>query len=125
MQETDQSEMTSWFQVAGIHGLPYTTWDSAEGIAGASTGYCTHSSVLFPTWHRPYVALFEVSLNRTEAVPCLFIITFNSKFSNTMPGRSQKDMLKAQNRNFGYLKPPLFDLPIGIGPFTMYPRQKC
>lgn len=25
------------------------------------TGYCTHSSILFPTWHRPYLALFEVS----------------------------------------------------------------
>lgn len=26
------------------------------------SGYCTHSSVLFPIWHRPYLALIEVSL---------------------------------------------------------------
>lgn len=24
------------------------------------SGYCTHISVLFPTWHRPYVSLYEV-----------------------------------------------------------------
>lgn len=24
-----------------------------------NAGYCTHASVLFPAWHRPYVALFE------------------------------------------------------------------
>ena len=23
-------------------------------------GYCTHGSILFPTWHRPYLSLFEV-----------------------------------------------------------------
>lgn len=24
-------------------------------------GFCTHSSIIFLTWHRPYLALFEVS----------------------------------------------------------------
>lgn len=24
-------------------------------------GFCPHSSVLFPTWHRPYLLLLEVS----------------------------------------------------------------
>lgn len=23
-------------------------------------GFCTHSSILFLTWHRPYLAVFEV-----------------------------------------------------------------
>lgn len=27
---------------------------------GAGGGFCTHSSILFLTWHRPYIALFEV-----------------------------------------------------------------
>ena len=26
---------------------------------GYQPGYCTHNSILFPTWHRPYLALFE------------------------------------------------------------------
>ena len=28
-----------------------------------STGYCTHQSVLFATWHRPFLSLFEQRLS--------------------------------------------------------------
>ena len=42
----------------GIHGRPFASWDNVPGRYQA--GYCTHSSILFPSWHRPYVALFEV-----------------------------------------------------------------
>lgn len=42
----------------GIHGYPHRSWDGVDGEYNA--GYCTHSSVLFPPWHRPYLALFEV-----------------------------------------------------------------
>lgn len=56
----------SWPAIGGIHGMPYVRWgDSGPADApGGDTfgGYCTHGSVLFPTWHRPYVALFEVNL---------------------------------------------------------------
>ena len=65
----------SYFQIAGIHGKPYTPWDGVtpqEGgprsqdlergpdgrqIHESSTyaGYCSHSSNLFPTWHRKLV----------------------------------------------------------------------
>lgn len=33
-------------------------------------GYCFHSHVIFPIWHRPYVFLFEVSTisNKMEKV---------------------------------------------------------
>lgn len=41
--------------------MPFTTWNGVEPLPGTErSGYCTHSSVLFPTWHRPYLALFEV-----------------------------------------------------------------
>lgn len=47
----------------GMHGAPYISWNGVEAAPGASlSGYCSHSSVLFPTWHRPYLALYEVSL---------------------------------------------------------------
>ncbi|KAK0480189.1 tyrosinase [Armillaria novae-zelandiae] len=52
----------SFFGIGGIHGLPYVQWDgsgSAKPASPSGGGYCHHGSTLFPTWHRPYVALFE------------------------------------------------------------------
>ena len=62
MYKEDQSNIISHFGIGGIHGLPYKQWDGAGNTTGASgaTGYCNHGTVLFPTWHRPYVALYEV-----------------------------------------------------------------
>ncbi|KAI0330497.1 tyrosinase [Cubamyces sp. BRFM 1775] len=60
MMDTPQDEPDSFFQIAGIHGLPYVSWNGVgEESSAEAAGYCTHSSVLFPTWHRPYVSLFE------------------------------------------------------------------
>ncbi|KAF8263973.1 tyrosinase [Lactarius quietus] len=60
---TQQSDQTSHFGIGGIHGLPYVQWEGSGGakpVNGSQWGgYCTHGSVLFPTWHRPYVALYE------------------------------------------------------------------
>lgn len=50
----------------GIHGLPATTWPNLPDNneiphdKGANTGFCTHTSIIFLTWHRPYLAVFEV-----------------------------------------------------------------
>ena len=66
MSANDQNIIQSFFQVAGIHGLPNQPWDGVVGStpfdpnSGQWGGYCTHGSVLFPTWHRPYVMLYEV-----------------------------------------------------------------
>jgi hypothetical protein len=52
--------------LSGIHGRPYREWGGAAGdnnAPGAWEGYCTHSSILFAPWHRPYLALFEVRCN--------------------------------------------------------------
>ena len=47
--------------ITGIHGKPPTPWDHVPGISDHKfAGYCTHGSVIFPTWHRPYVVLYEV-----------------------------------------------------------------
>jgi tyrosinase len=41
-------------------------WDgvtgNTEGRDSGTMGYCPHVSPIFSTWHRPYLALFEVSL---------------------------------------------------------------
>ncbi|KAJ7480969.1 common central domain of tyrosinase-domain-containing protein, partial [Mycena latifolia] len=62
-----QPDVDSFFSIAGIHGLPYQTWDKSGQKPvdpEASEGYCTHGNVLFPTWHRPYMLLFEQALQR-------------------------------------------------------------
>lgn len=62
-----QTSVTSYYQISGIHGVPRTNWN---GVGQCSTcsgadGYCTHDSVLFPSWHRAYLALFEQQLVAT------------------------------------------------------------
>jgi tyrosinase len=76
LQYTNQTEMLSWYQIAGIllfavgrqlliefigiHGRPYQPFDGVQPTSGnQENGYCTHVSILFPTWHRPYLALYE------------------------------------------------------------------
>ncbi|KAI0925031.1 hypothetical protein AcW2_005732 [Taiwanofungus camphoratus] len=56
--------LLSFFNIGGIHGLPFQRWGESGGDKPAAEwgGYCTHGSVIFPTWHRPYVALFEQEL---------------------------------------------------------------
>ncbi|KAI0373661.1 tyrosinase [Pilatotrama ljubarskyi] len=65
MMDTPEDDPISFFQVAGIHGLPYTPWNGAgEESPTELAGYCTHGSVLFPTWHRPYVSLYEQIIHK-------------------------------------------------------------
>ncbi|KAG8667848.1 hypothetical protein FPOAC2_13050 [Fusarium poae] len=60
LSQMSPHEKLSWFQLAGIHGKPYIAWDEPpqEGKT-AGYGYCTHNSILFTTWHRPYMLLWE------------------------------------------------------------------
>ncbi|OBS20401.1 hypothetical protein FPOA_06772 [Fusarium poae] len=63
------NEKLSYFQVAGIHGYPEGVWDNAPAPRKDPKdpkkgdqpygGYCNHNGLNFPTWHRPYMALFE------------------------------------------------------------------
>ncbi|KIM27070.1 hypothetical protein M408DRAFT_311628 [Serendipita vermifera MAFF 305830] len=62
-QAVAETDPLSWFQIAGIHGRPYTAYDAPpQSSSSGNGGYCTHSSSLFPPWHRPYLALFEQAL---------------------------------------------------------------
>ncbi|KAK1988373.1 hypothetical protein LZ30DRAFT_699367 [Colletotrichum cereale] len=66
----DETMPLSYFEIAGIHGLPYKKWpdrswnDKMVRADNGFGGFCTHSSILFLTWHRPYLALFEAELYR-------------------------------------------------------------
>ncbi|CAG8552558.1 14450_t:CDS:2, partial [Dentiscutata heterogama] len=66
MYDRPHEDMRSFYQVAGIHGLPYKPYDGVTGDAheyksskGRWGGYCHHGDSLFITWHRPYMLLFE------------------------------------------------------------------
>ncbi|KIJ30584.1 hypothetical protein M422DRAFT_214484 [Sphaerobolus stellatus SS14] len=58
MMSIEQTDARSWFQIAAIHGKPFIAYDNV-GEIGSHGGYCCHSSILFPSWHRPFVALME------------------------------------------------------------------
>jgi tyrosinase len=58
-----ETDPLSYYQIAGIHGVPFIPWqETSVSTQDPTTGYCTHISVLFATWHRPYLALFEERL---------------------------------------------------------------
>lgn len=78
MFSTPQSNPLSHFGIGGIHGMPFVPW---EGVGGDSpvqgsgwSGYCTHGNVLFPTWHRPYVALYEVGVVSQDLTYTIILI---------------------------------------------------
>ncbi|CAG8613985.1 656_t:CDS:2 [Gigaspora margarita] len=68
LKERPYEDMRSYYQVSGIHGLPYSAYDGVTGSnpykssdfsEGRWGGYCNHGNVLFPSWHRPYMLLIE------------------------------------------------------------------
>ena len=60
-QQMDVSDQLSYYQIAGIHGQPAASWDGAAADSSARW-YCNHNLTTFPTWHRPYMLLFEQRL---------------------------------------------------------------
>ena len=54
--QTDKGYL-SFYQIAGIHGDPIIAWNETP----KTTLFCEHGTDIFPTWHRPYMALLEVS----------------------------------------------------------------
>ncbi|CAG8909691.1 unnamed protein product [Penicillium egyptiacum] len=62
-QKIDPKDRDSYFQIAGIHGQPNVPWDEPIDSKDAEgRGYCTHNNILFPIWHRAYLALYEQRL---------------------------------------------------------------
>ena len=74
LQQTPESVDTSYYQIAGIHGRPHIKWQQLipPEIINPGRGYCTHSSRLFGTWHRPYLSLLEVGI-KTRQTRCMGI----------------------------------------------------
>lgn len=83
LQKRPANDIMGWFQIAGksnlpsvccepsrllmwsgIHGYPKALWynvpDKNLDLEDDS-GYCQHAKNKFPTWHRPYICMLEVS----------------------------------------------------------------
>ncbi|KAI9690843.1 MAG: hypothetical protein M1822_008462 [Bathelium mastoideum] len=71
MYDTSMDSPLSFFQIASIHGYPGDfEWNHGGDPPFRDYDddtnhyiYCTHNSPLFPTWHRPYMLLFEQRLH--------------------------------------------------------------
>ncbi|KAF1923578.1 tyrosinase [Didymella exigua CBS 183.55] len=61
-QAKDKNDRLSYYQVAGIHGRPYVTWNNFPTPLVNQAGFCPHSHTLFGSWHRPYLAIYEQAL---------------------------------------------------------------
>ncbi|CAN8098897.1 unnamed protein product [Discula destructiva] len=88
MQYTDQSDQTSWYSILGIHGVPFAAWGGVQPTAGnENSGYCTHETILFPTWHRAYMALYEQELcARVQYIATLFPDNLRNRFEAASAG---------------------------------------
>ncbi|KAF4627308.1 hypothetical protein G7Y89_g10846 [Cudoniella acicularis] len=67
IQKKDPKDIMGYYQIAGIHGLPKAFWDGVvvpnkEEDNRNMSGYCAHSVLTFPTWHRPYLAMMEQTI---------------------------------------------------------------
>ncbi|KAI9723363.1 MAG: hypothetical protein M1812_001247 [Candelaria pacifica] len=68
LQSRAENDDLSWYQLGGIHGYPHIPWQYPSSLADDTNyGYCTHTSLIFLPWHRPYVLAFEQILSE-EAV---------------------------------------------------------
>lgn len=66
MYNLSKGNPQSYYDIAGVHGVPFVGWNGETSPTGANrqSGYCTHGSNLFPTWHRPYLAFIEQEIWR-------------------------------------------------------------
>ncbi|KAK6537137.1 hypothetical protein TWF694_011335 [Orbilia ellipsospora] len=64
LMNASSTDPFSYFGLAGIHGAPYVPWPDPKETGNFNTkwGYCTHRSVIFALWHRPYMLALEQTL---------------------------------------------------------------
>ena len=66
IQKRDVTDQLSYFRLAGIHSAPWCPWDGEDVPPEEPKripGFCVHNNYTFPTWHRVYMLLYEVSWN--------------------------------------------------------------
>ncbi|UNI17886.1 Tyrosinase [Purpureocillium takamizusanense] len=95
MQKADYTDTLSYFQIEGIHGRPFIEWNATgRRTTDGWAGYCPHGELLFLSWHRPYVVLFEQVL-----------VLQARKIASTYPPRVRDDYMQAADE----LRAPFWD----------------
>jgi tyrosinase len=61
-QSKSKDDVLGYYQIAGVHGRPFTTWNKFPTPLVNNAGFCPHGSTLFGSWHRPYLAMYEVCM---------------------------------------------------------------
>ncbi|KAK6355957.1 hypothetical protein TWF718_000333 [Orbilia javanica] len=65
LQLASEADDLSFYQLSRIHGAPFGPWQMPEqGNYNRQVGYCTHHSVIFLSWHRPFLLLLEQTIYR-------------------------------------------------------------
>ncbi|KAF3927764.1 Tyrosinase [Orbilia brochopaga] len=81
VQADPDSVPFGYYQLAGIHGRPYVTWQMGPGSYDYTRGYCTHGSALFTTWHRPYLLALEQALfHAAMSIAVTFSGTYQTQY---------------------------------------------
>ena len=62
MQNISSSQLLSHYRISTIHGTSYLWDDDDGGDYPSDYGYCRHADPLFPTWHRPYLCMYEQAI---------------------------------------------------------------
>ncbi|CAN9091655.1 unnamed protein product [Alternaria sp. RS040] len=55
----DKNDRLSYYQVSGVHGRPFQSWNNFPTPLMNQAGFCPHAQALFGSWHRPYLAIYE------------------------------------------------------------------
>ncbi|KAK0749656.1 hypothetical protein B0T18DRAFT_323937 [Schizothecium vesticola] len=65
VEDAPEADLVSWYQIAGIHGLPFKSYNGVGQVSGGNdqAGYCPHGQITFITWHRPYLVLLEQAIH--------------------------------------------------------------
>lgn len=80
----------SYYQLAGIHGRPFVQWNN-QGLKH-SAGYCPHGQNTFGSWHRPYLAIFEV-----RSPQCMLKIMTDNPLASPSPQRTRGSRILPQS----------------------------
>ncbi|KAK0639801.1 hypothetical protein B0T16DRAFT_337781 [Cercophora newfieldiana] len=85
VQAAPETDWLSWYQIAGIHGIPFEPYNGSELVPGGEpeSGYCPHGSITFITWHRPYLALLEQTLHaHAQAIAATYTGSLTSTYKS-------------------------------------------
>lgn len=77
----DKNDRLSYYQVSGVHGRPFQTWNNFPTPLLNQAGFCPHAAALFGSWHRPYLAVYEVCIS----APLFFDAETNNSTASLVP----------------------------------------